>query len=156
MEWSWVRTSNPPFTGQPTLPSELRLVALKKGSAASDTKKKQRWFTNGEHLFLDSWLCFRRQRDILTQDINGRNPWSNYSTLCGTWQQRRWKKVYGATFLCSVSLSSFSSLSSVHQAALATIRTEWLGHAEEKCTVWGNYKRNPFSDFPLPHMKECL
>lgn len=45
------------------------------------------------------------------------------------------EKVYQATFLCSVSLSSISSLSSARQAALATIRTEQLRHGEEKCTV---------------------
>lgn len=45
------------------------------------------------------------------------------------------EKVYRATFVCSVSPSSFSSLSSARQAALATIRTEWLRHGEEKCTV---------------------
>ncbi len=45
------------------------------------------------------------------------------------------EKVYQATFLCSVSVSSFSSLFSARQAALATIRAEWLRHGGEKCTV---------------------
>jgi len=45
------------------------------------------------------------------------------------------EKVYQVTFQCSVSVSSFSSLSSACQAALATIRAEWLRHGEEKCTV---------------------
>lgn len=45
------------------------------------------------------------------------------------------EKVYQATFLCSVSLSSFSRLSLARQAALATIRAECLSHGEEKCTV---------------------
>lgn len=44
------------------------------------------------------------------------------------------EKVYQATFVCSVSVSSFSSLSSARQDALA-IRAEWLRHGEEKCTV---------------------
>lgn len=47
----------------------------------------------------------------------------------------RGEKVYRATFLCSVSASSFSSLFSARQAALATIRAEWLSHSGEKCTV---------------------
>ena len=58
------------------------------------------------------------------------------------------EKVYRAPSLCSVWASSTSSLSSARQAALATIRAEWLRHGGEKCTVVGNYERNQFNEFP--------
>lgn len=45
------------------------------------------------------------------------------------------EKVYRVTFQCSVSMSSFFSISSARQAALATIRAEGLRHGREKCTV---------------------
>lgn len=45
------------------------------------------------------------------------------------------EEVHQATSLCSVSLSSFFSLSPAHQATLATIRSERLWHGVWKCTV---------------------
>ncbi len=75
--------------------------------------------------------------------------------LCSTWQRHHWKKVYQATALCSVSLSSFSSLSLARQAALATIRAEWLSHGEEKCTVveWKEITKGINSMSSLPPWK---
>lgn len=66
------------------------------------------------------------------------------------------EKVYQGTFLCSVSVSSFSSFSSAHQAALATIRVAEAWRREMYSgRVEGNYKRNQFNEFP-PCMKKCL
>ena len=133
-------------------------VWLQECSAVHNTNSSIDLKVEGIYFFRLLPLLSQAERHIFRQDINGRNPWSNYSTSAVHGSNSNGEKKGASGYLC-LFLFTEQLLQPFPQPPSSCLGNNQSGVAEAwrremySGGVVGNYKRNQFNEFP-PSMEK--